>query len=361
MNKQLITGYQLIFMMIMFLFGTSSILPTGVEAGSDIWAVLILATLYSVVLIFIYSSLIGSFPGKSLIEILPELLGKLMGKLIGLVFILFFFHLTSLVLRNLSDFMTNILPGTPISVFPITFLILATYAIKNGLEVIARFITWFFIITMGILVFNFSALAPELDFQNFTPIFSEGYKPIIKGFISASGFPFGEIIVFLMIIPYLNSFEFKKRKLNSVKAMLLFLVIFLIINIRNRGVLGALSEFTSYPSYQVIQYASVANVLENLGPFFMLAFIIGIFAKTVITFYAGVVGLAQWAGLKDYKSLLLPMSLIITTLSIAQFDNVNENVDFARRIYPLYIFPISFITPFFLLIVVKFKEMRTKN
>jgi spore germination protein KB len=50
----------------------------------------------------------------------------------------------------------------------------------------------------------FILIIPELNLENIQPFLGEGIKSIIKGTYHNFGLPFLELIIFLMITPYVN-------------------------------------------------------------------------------------------------------------------------------------------------------------
>jgi spore germination protein KB len=96
-----------------FMMGISSITITGHllfipvilnRAGRDGWLSLILSIGPILFIGFVVASLAGLYPRKTLTECARLILGKWAGKGIALLFILFFFHETSLALRGFGEF-----------------------------------------------------------------------------------------------------------------------------------------------------------------------------------------------------------------------------------------------------------------
>lgn len=48
----------------------------------------------------------------------------------------------------------------------------------------------------------------------------------------------------------------------------------------------------------------------------MVMWVAGIFVKVTVLYHAGVLGLAQWLGLSDYRPLILPMGALLTAGSV---------------------------------------------
>lgn len=353
-ERERISGIQLTLLVTAFLMGTSLVVTTGVEAEQDAWLSILMAMFGGILVGSLNVSLAKLFPGKTFIEILQISLGKILGKIIGSFYIFFFIHLTSLIFRNMGDFFATVMIETPMQVFIIIYAVLCAYTVRNGLEVIAR--TVGFVLIFSVSLYTITALTslPDWHLNNFLPVLGTGIRPVIRGFISTSGFPFEEIIVFTMIVPYLN----KQSELRSqlYKGIILAGSLITIINIENRAIFGQLTSTMIYVSYEKIKYISIGGFLERIEPVFIAIYFFLAFAKGVVTFYAGCLGSAQLFGLKEYKVLVLPLTVICSTLAYTIYNDLIEQVFFAREVYPYYIFPFSILIPGILLIIAKLRK-----
>ena len=85
-------------------------------------------------LVFILNRSTRPFP-----FLLEEHLGKIAGKILACFYIVLFFLVSTYSLRHFTDFIiSNVMPGTPISVLIGLFLLMGFFAIRSGLENIAR-------------------------------------------------------------------------------------------------------------------------------------------------------------------------------------------------------------------------------
>lgn len=154
MNRETITDKQSTYLVIMFLLGTATILIRGLEAKQDLWLSIILAMLMTLAMCLIYARLHYLFPHKDLFDILKICFGKLIGKIIGLLYIWFAFHLSALILTyNGFVFTTLHFPETPEIAFNILSVLVGIYAVKLGIEVLARWGNFFLLILIFIIIF----------------------------------------------------------------------------------------------------------------------------------------------------------------------------------------------------------------
>lgn len=102
------------------------------------------------------------------------------------------------------------------------------------------------------------------------------------------------------------------------------LVITMLINISMLGVnLTARSQF---PLLSTVASIQVADFLERLDVFFMLAMVIGIFLKITVLFYAATIGTANLFKVKSPSRLSYPLGIVILFLSITIASNFQEHL-----------------------------------
>ena len=115
MGKEQISDKEAIVLLIMFIIGTTMIVGTGGDAKNDAWIAGIVATVYFIPMLLIFSRLLSLFPGKDLFDIFSIVFGKIAGKILSVVYIWYSFHLGGLVLRNFGEFVNVVaLPETPL-------------------------------------------------------------------------------------------------------------------------------------------------------------------------------------------------------------------------------------------------------
>ncbi len=96
-------------------------------------------------------------------------------------------------LRFFSDFLlTYIMPETPIVVILIMVTFICAWAVRNGIEVIARCSFIFVIITAIIVLSTFVLLIKEMKLTNFLPVFELSLKDFIQGTHIMASIPFCE-------------------------------------------------------------------------------------------------------------------------------------------------------------------------
>lgn len=175
-------------------------------ALQDLWISILIAILLFIPMIFVYSFILSFHPGKNLYEVLEISLGKIIGKIVSLSLILYFFYLTTLVLRNITEFIqVTSMPKTPQYFSGLCFLLIAAYMVKCGIEVFARWANIVFVFLVTLTLISTIASVNQYDYENILPILYKGWKPIFQSSLSMLTFPFGETLVFLTIFSNLEN------------------------------------------------------------------------------------------------------------------------------------------------------------
>ncbi|MGG1576170.1 GerAB/ArcD/ProY family transporter, partial [Fictibacillus sp. NRS-1165] len=187
-------------------------------------------------------------------------------------------------------------------------------------------------------------------------------RPVVKTALTQTLFiPFGESVVFAMIFPYLNNP--KKLKWTGLCALGLSgfnLAIAMAINISVLGV--DLATRSQFPLLSTVQSISIAEFLERLDVFFMLALIINGFFKIGLFFYVTVTATASLFKIKKPSSLAYPLGIVTLLLSNTIASNFSEHLQEGLRQVPFILhLPFQVIIPLLLLIVVFFKNRKKSS
>jgi spore germination protein KB len=206
----------------------------------------------------------------------------------------------------------TILTRTPLFLIMLVMMILSGYALYKGLEVFFRFAE---LMVSGVLMGYFllmfmSFISGDLHWSNLLPVLEDGVNPIIKeGLETATWFPFGQMMIFLVFWSYLN--EKKERSKTSIRAYLVSAAVILVMSFINLGVLGPeYAGISTVPLLQTVQMLQIANVFERFDAVVILLFYSGILIKATLWYLAAVVGLGQLFR-TDYRKFILPVGGII--------------------------------------------------
>lgn len=360
MNKEKISDLQGIKLMILFIFGSTLVMGTGGEAERDMWISIAIAVLLAVPVYLIYSRILSLFPDKDLFEILDLNFGKFFGKLISLLFIWFAFHLGALVLRNFGEFISTVgLPETPKIVPVIMFGLLCIYGAKAGIETLAKCAEYFIIFVIAIIIIFGLLAIPSMDMDNILPIMGDGLGKAMSGVLSSFTYPFGETVVFMMILSALQNKKSPYRV--YIPALLLGGLVILIIALRNIMILGPNTlKAVYFPSYSALSRINIGNFLQRLEIAVTIVFILSGFIKITVCLLAATKGVARVLGFDDYRILVAPVGLLMVNLANVIYKDIGETFDWAFEVWPYYALPFEAILPILIWVFIELKQ-KAKN
>ncbi|MFD6442617.1 GerAB/ArcD/ProY family transporter, partial [Peribacillus sp. NPDC060186] len=213
-----------------------------------------------------------------------------------------------------------------------------------------------FVFLFIVLVASIFLPPVQFKFENIQPVFETGIKPMIHAVFLFTGIFSLPLIVLLMIFPV--SVNQPKAAEKSFFIGILIGGICLIIMITlTIIVLGADSSARqAYPSYLVARKINIGDFLQRIEAIMAIMWIITIYYKMALYFYATVIGLAQTLNMKDYRPLTLPLGMILVPLSILIHPNVVHSATFDNEIWPLYVTTYGLVLPILLLAVKVFRK-----
>ncbi|KIL48223.1 GerAB/ArcD/ProY family transporter [Jeotgalibacillus soli] len=365
MEQAKISAYQLFVLIVMFTVGSALMLPLASEVKQSAWLAILLGMGGGFLLYLIYHGLYQYYPNILPTEYVQKLLGKTFGRVLGFIYILYFMYLAARVLRDFGEMLlTFAYEDTPLFIANALLIIVIVYTVRKGIEVIARTGELLFVLA-GLLAISGLILiiaSGVIDTANLKPVLEKGLGALLKTTATQTLYvPFGEVVVFAMILPYLNKSEKAKRA--GLLALTLSGVTLALVAAINISVLGvSLLSRSQFPLLSSIQMIQIAGFLERLDVYFMLTLIIGGFCKIGIYTYVAIIGTADLFNIKESSQLSFPIGLIILLLSIIIASNFSEHIQEGLQIVTLYIlFPMQVIIPVLLLVIAFFKNRKKNN
>lgn len=363
MEKAKISAYQLFVLIVLFQMGSSMVVPLASGAKQDAWLAILIGMAGGMCLFLIYYTLYSYYPTSLPATYVPKLVGPFLGKFIIFIYMVYFIYLSARVLRDFGDMLVAFAyPETPMFIINALLMLVIIYSVRKGIEVIARtaeimFIFFAFILLTGSVLILISGI---IEIPQLRPVLENGLKPVLKtAFSETLYFPFGEILAFIVLLPYLKPSKIVKRTgLLAIGASGLMLANTMAVNVAVLGV--SLVGRTPFPLLATIQSVNAAEYLQRMDVYFMLSSIIGGFFKIAIFFYICVVGAADLFKVKESKRLVYPMGMVVLFSSILIASTYPEHLYEGIQFVPLALhLPFQVIIPVLLLLIAVFK--RKKN
>jgi spore germination protein KB len=355
MEKAKVSAVQLFALIFLFELGTMLVVSYGIGAKKDAWLAILLGMGGGIVLFFVYYALFRQYPNLPLTGYARKIFGKYVGWVIGLMYVLFFLYDAARGLRDFGDLLlASTLPKTPLLPIIIFMTLTICYVIYLGIEVLGRTAEVFIVILFflgfsgNLLVF----LSGNVSLDNLKPFLEDGWKPVLTTVFPLTIFnPFGEMIVFTMLLPYLNRPKLvKKVWLSAVILSGLILSYTASLNIAVLGVDRV--ENSTFPLLATLGMVNIAEFLQRLDAIVIFTFLITMFFKITIWFYCGLIGIVDLFNLKNHQQIVLPIGIIIIFFSMTIASDFAEHIEEGLKVmqYPIHL-PLMVIIPLLMLVI----------
>ncbi|MDM5154509.1 endospore germination permease [Bacillus sp. DX1.1] len=351
MEKGKISSFQMALMIVPTIIATAILIVpsiTGKFAGRDMWISPILASLNGFFTAFLMYRLHKIYPNKTFIQYSEHIIGRIPGKVLGFVYLFFFLHTCGSICREYADFVIgSFLPKTPMIVVLGSIIFVCAFAVRGGVEVIGRvaqLLIPLFILPLFLLILLLSDLKPV----NMLPIMEHGIMPSVMGAAVPQGW-FAEIFMISMLLPFLTDRE-KGMKWS------VFSVIVAMLTLTYTNIMGILHFGNSvisyaYPLFSAFRYISIAGFFEHLESVVITFWILGVFVKISVFYYALVLGTAQWLQCSNYRPIVFPLGFLLMLFGIWVASAEQEMTRFLGEVFPFYGALMFTLIPLLLLLI----------
>jgi spore germination protein KB len=351
-----IKGTRFMFGIALFLQGSGLLAAfiSGV-ALQDSWLTIIFGSIISIPVIFMFKSIMLTFPDKNLIQVLRIVFGKVLGTIIASTYLFFFVTISALNLTDIGDFAKiTVMRSTPKVVLLIICLFVAVYAIRKGLKVVMRYTTLFTFFKFALLTLSIVLVLNIVKLDNFLPILDLQPIKYIQSTHIITTIPIGEIVVFLMITPNVQIEKNKLLKWWFGGFLMGMITVFLIV-CRDIAVLGSALNMFTLPGLISLRLVNIGPSLSRMEILFAIVLLILQFFKVSLLCYFTTVAIAQFFGMKKYKNLTILVCLLILLYALIIYPDPVSHAQNARRVTPIIGSFFEFLIPFLLIIVAKIR------
>lgn len=290
-------------------------------AKQDAWMTPIIANITGIIVILLVTELGRRFPGKTIIEYLQIILGIWLGKAVGFLYAFFFIFALTGIIREFSELLgTMLMPHTPVVVLSSVFILLAAYAVRSGLEVIARLLV---MLQPGILVLYTLILLfglAKADFFRLLPVLENGFKPVILGSFIPSAWN-GQFIVLAVFLPFLA--EPQKGRFLGIWSSITLTGFLIATAVINTAIFGPSVVRLAFPTFMIPSKVLIGGFLR-VDAILIIFWLAAMLTKISQFYYCTVLCTAQLLNLKDYKALVLPFGVILVAMSVLSFSSSAE-------------------------------------
>lgn len=294
------------------------------------------------------------FHGKDILDISKYLGGPILKFITGILFIIFYFTITSIMARNFTE-------GINIAYFPhinlkliiLTFFIIVFLANKFGKSSVIKcntLITFIMIISLLILVLS---LIPNISIDRMYPIFGNG---INATFIQGLGnlYAFSGICMIFFISPMLADSN-SLNKIVIISYFIISIILFLMISTLLLALNFLLNVNEVSPIYLLLKSIQFGNFIQNPELFFILTWILSIMSFLCVYSMLIILITQKLLNLKDSTALSAIVANLMFVFALLP-KNFAEIVYVSSGIYKWLQISIVFIYSFIILILAHFKK-----
>ncbi len=356
MNENKIASRQAAFLTFFLILGTAIIYMPESIAGRDTWLSTLIAVPVGMYILMVIITLQMMFPGRNIMDISELVLGKWAGRILNAFYVWLLFVITTFYLYDLFILLDIVILDLTRQIHYSILILLAAYCIYKGINAVARLadlLVWLVALSLALGIFisivsgaNFSYLAPVLV----------DWKPVIAGSLYAANWPFAQVSVLIMYLPFISDLAEKRRAIYY--GYLIGALILVIRSILVVSILGAeITKITRHPIYQALRLLDVGTFERIDMIFFALLFITGFFA--LLIWYQGLIlGVQKLLDRAEMRYLILPVGLLLVVFT-SYMLTVDMEV-FARqvRVLPFHSLPIHILYPTIIYIAGKIYKKR---
>ncbi|AZN43085.1 GerAB/ArcD/ProY family transporter [Paenibacillus albus] len=340
----------------LFELGTAVVIPVGMDAKQDAWIVTLSGCLIGIAFFsLVFGGLYKLYPDMPLTAYTRRIVGPFLGWLIGFSYLLYFMYIASRNMRDFIDLLTAAAyDATPMFALGAFMLIAVGYIISLGIEVFGRTAFIFFMLCCFVFLFIIALvlLSDLSDFHRIEPVLGDGWKPVWKALLPTGlTFPFGEMIVMTMFLPYLNK-KYKAVRI-SIGAMAFSAILLCVATFVNISVLGVeIASRATFPLFTSLSRLRLAEIVQRLDSVVLFLLIITSFFKIGTFMFASILAARDLFKISNYKTLVMPIGIIVLLTSLTVAGNLTEHLKEGLKLVPYYMhLPLQFAIPVFLLLI----------
>ncbi len=346
-NQEKVSSQQMGYLLLAFLMGSAIVnIPSPLinVAQNMAWLSFLIAAVFGFITLAIVIFLHKNNPGETFIDYSKHTLGNWFTVIIGVFFLLVFMMMLANIVLDIGLFLkTTLMRDTPLYMFHSLIFLVAALTVMQGIEVMARMFTMLIYVVLGCLFIVLILILPYYQFEHLLPLFPEGVKPVLHGSYIAIGFPFFEIVLFSMLLPFAQK---KESPLSSKALYIAFFVnavIIFIVIIASIMVLGPTGQDTKYTLFLISHLINIQDIITRTEAIVSMIWITGSYMKATIVLFTINFILTQLVKSKEKNIFVLPITFVAFLLSITMYKNEQQFADFVLTIWPLLIFTFGFL------------------
>ncbi|MBW7454007.1 GerAB/ArcD/ProY family transporter [Paenibacillus sepulcri] len=337
-EKEWVSPSQIAMLLLAFTLGSSIVFipgPVIAAAGNGAWLSVIISGAAGIPGLLSILYLHHIYPSKSSFQYLGDVFGKWMGTLFSLLILFVLILMISNITVGVGSFFSStMMLETPTYVFNFLILMVCALTALAGIEVTARLFVLFLMMMLAtifvILFLDLGKYHPD----NLLPQLAEGISPIMHGAIINHGFPYSEMFVFSALLFFIRPAKNESTGKFMFFAYFANMIIFLGVVLCASMIFGKAAGTRNFTLYEMARVIEITGVFERIEMIAGITLIAGSYIKSTIALLALSSGFAHIFKLKDSRTVILPVSLLMFFISMSMFSTEMESNTFWTLIWP---------------------------
>ncbi|RCW51816.1 GerAB/ArcD/ProY family transporter [Paenibacillus prosopidis] len=322
------------------------------------WLSILISLGIGIVLLNIMFYLHRRNPGLTFIGYSSKTIGRWPTVILACFMLTMALHMASGIIIDVSGFMTSMmLPETPDYVFMGMLYLLAAFFLRGGIESIARMFSVLVVIVMIFWALVLVLLIPQYHPEFLRPVFPEGIKPMLLGTYLTFGFPYGEVVLFAMVLPFARAKQSKPLKKAMVWAMVINGAVLIISTLCTIMELGPMASEKRFSVFVLAQMVEVGDIIERIEAVVGMAMLAGSLMKATITLYIIQLILTELFGLRNDRLLTNPLCVTALLLSLTLPATLHEWEEMVLVVHPIWVAAVYVLPLLIVAAVAFFKDL----
>jgi spore germination protein KB len=316
MSDGKISAAQFLILIVVYMTATASVSNFDIFfAKQDALFANLFAIPFGLISYYLIVRLQRRYPGRTLYQYSEDIMGRWGGKVVGLIYIYILVEVSVLFVRGFSEFMVSVLtPEMSTDAYSLAIIIVAVYAMFKGLEAIGRIAQLIFPFYLVILLVINILLLGQFRAENIFPLLDSRAGDVAFASYLQYILPMGEIVFFSCILPFVKK-STKVFSFGAIGIVLsgLFLAFRAFITI---AVLGKeTAAISNYPYVTAIRFIKIGAFIERIDILYLGIYVLIGLIEFIIVFNMLVRGVSTLFEIKNEKTFIIPLGLLIAGLA----------------------------------------------
>lgn len=326
------------------------ITPLQRVSNQNSWLIVVIATFLALLMARIYIKWHKTFGKVNFFTVIRDNLGVKVGKIIFLLYAIFFFFLSIVMMWFIATFWMSLgLNKTP-QIYYIALLGIFVFFVTNlGIEVIVRYCSFTMLATLIFAVTLIVLLSPQYDTGNLLPLFDIEVGEFSYLSLATSLIIFGDLI---FLLPHLHQVSEGRKVGRAINLSIIFagifILAFLLIKIMVLGETASLYTFPTIQLFKIIDFQEIFSRVEIIGVIFILVIAV---IRLALAFFNSATMLKEVFAVEKIEVVSLAMVILAVFLATDLFSFISEVTIFIYLVFPVIYLIFAVILPILVLIV----------